>query len=51
MSIIASMDDCIYYHHRTGNFVNLKETYEVANIKEIIFDEDSDLFYLLANKY
>lgn len=51
MSIIASIDDCIYYHHRTMNFVNLKETYEVSNVKEIIYDIEAQMFYLLANKY
>ena len=33
------------------NFVNLKESYEVSNVKEIIYDIESQMFYLLANKY
>jgi hypothetical protein len=45
------MDDGIYYHHRTGRFVDLKETFKVSNIKEIIYDDEARMFYLLANKY
>jgi len=51
VSIIASMDDCIYYHHRSGKFVDLKESFNISNIKEIIYDDEARLFYLLANKY
>ena len=51
VSIIASMDDGIYYHHRTGRFVDLKETFKVSSIKEIIYDEEARMFYLLANKF
>jgi hypothetical protein len=45
------MDDCIYYHHKTAKFIDLKEAYKVSNIKEIIYDEEAQLFYLLANKF
>ena len=51
VSIIASMDDGIYYNHKTGKFLDLKESFKVSNIKEIIYDDEARLFYLLANKY
>jgi hypothetical protein len=45
------MDDGIYYHHRKNKFVDLKEAFKVSSIKEIIYDSEARLFYLLANKY
>ena len=51
VSIIASMDDGIYYNHRTRVFADLDELYSISNIKEIIHDHEEKVFYMLANKY
>ena len=51
VSIIASMDDGIYYNHRTRVFVDLDELFSISNIKEIIHDHEEKVFYMLANKY
>ena len=49
--IVASMDDGIYIHKTKKEEVDIDEQYKIANIKEIIFDTDDDVFYILANKY
>ena len=51
MSIIASIDDRIYYNHMNNKQVDLDETFKISNIKEIIYDDEERLFYMLANKY
>ena len=51
MSIIASIDDGIYYNHKTRLYVDLDEEFKISNIKEIIHDHEDRVFYLLANKY
>lgn len=49
--IVASMDDGIYINSKTKVEVDIDEQYKIANIKEIIFDTDDDVFYILSNKY
>jgi hypothetical protein len=51
VSIIASIDDGIYYNNRSKEQIDLDETFKVCNIKEIIYDDEEKLFYMLANKY
>jgi len=51
VSIIASIDDGIYYNHKTGLYVDLDEEFRISNIKEIIHDHEDRVFYLLANKF
>ena len=49
--VIASMDDGIYINSKTKQEVDIDEQYKIGNIKEIIFDTDDDVFYILSNKY
>jgi hypothetical protein len=49
--VIASMDDGIYINSKTKQEVDIDEQYNIGNIKEIIFDTDDDVFYILSNKY
>jgi hypothetical protein len=49
--IVASMDDGIYINTKEKKEVDIDEEYKIANIKEIIFDTDDDVFYILTNKY
>ena len=45
------MDDGIYINSKTKQEVDIDEQYKIGNIKEIIFDTDDDVFYILSNKY
>ena len=51
VAIVASQDDGIYYNFKNKKFVDLDEKYDITNIKEIIYDHEEKVFYLLANKY
>ena len=48
---MASPEDGIYYDKKKQLEVDIDETYEISNIKEIIYDHEEGYFYLLANKY
>ena len=49
--IVSSNDDGLYIDMNKDLEVDIDEEYQIANIKEIIFDTDDDVFYILANKY
>ena len=49
--VTASQEDGIYVDTTTGFEYDLDEKYEISVIKEIVYDEEDQLFYLLANKY
>ena len=49
--VVASPEDGIYYNKKSQLEVDIDETYEISNIKEIIYDHEEGYFYLLANKY
>jgi len=49
--VIASQDDGIYYNFKTRKFIDLDEKYDISNIKEIIYDHEEKVFYILCNKY
>jgi hypothetical protein len=51
VAIVASSEDGIYYNFRTRKMIDLDEKYEISNIKEIIYDHEEKVFYLLSNKY
>lgn len=51
MSIIASKEDGIYYNHRNRKQVDLDREFEISAIKEIIYDHEDKVFYLLANMH
>jgi len=43
--------DGLFVNLNLGFEMDIDATYQVEQIKEIIFDTDEDDFYLLANKY
>jgi hypothetical protein len=49
--IIASPEDAIYLDVANNEEVDLDEHYKIGAIKEIIYDELEDDFYIMANKY
>jgi hypothetical protein len=51
VSIIASMDDGIYFNHRSKKQIDLDDEFKISAIKEIIYDHEDRMFYLLANKH
>ena len=51
VSIIASIDDGIYYNHKRNQLVDLESLYNIGNICEIIHDCEEKCFYMLVNKY
>jgi len=50
-SVIASLEDGIFYNHRTEEFIDLDDLYQISSIKEVIYDTDDHMVYILANKY
>lgn len=49
--IIASPDDGIYLNINEDAEVDIDNEYQIANIKQIIYDNEDDVFYVLCNKY
>lgn len=47
----ASQEDGLYVDTSTNYEYDLDREYEISVIKEIVYDEEDQLFYLLANKY
>ena len=51
IAIIASVEDGIYFNMNNGAWIDLDELYNISLIKEIIHDDQAQMFYLLANKF
>ena len=51
ISILASPEDGIYYHHDRNEAVDIDALYQINVIKEIIHDDEDKCFYLLVNKH
>ena len=49
--IVASPDDALYVNTAKNLEVDLDDLHQIGLIKEIIFDESSNHFFILANKY
>ena len=47
----ASQEDGLYVDTSKHFEYDLDDKYEISVIKEIVYDEEDQLFYLLANKY
>ena len=50
-SIVSGISECIYFNHNENMMIDLDELYGIQNIKEIEYDAEDKVFYLLANKY
>lgn len=51
MLVIASENDGIFVDLVNEIEIDLDEKFNIGCIKEIIYDEEDRVFYLLANKY
>jgi hypothetical protein len=49
--VTASQEDGLYVDTSLSFEYDLDDKYEISVIKEIVYDEEDQLFYLLANKY
>ena len=49
--IIASPDDGIYINLNEETEVDIDAEYQIANIKQIIYDHEDGVFYVLSNKF
>ena len=49
--VIASAEDGVYVDLIKKSEVDLDQKFEINCIKEIIHDEEDEVFYILANKY
>ena len=49
--VICSDTDGIYYNSNTGEEQDIDDLYNITSIKEIIYDKDESVFFLLANKF
>lgn len=49
--VIASPTDAIYYDSTKNIEIDLDQQFKVDLIKQIVYDEEDSLFYILANKY
>ena len=51
MSVVASIEDGYYWHHETKTLVDLDQEYKVMNFKNVTYDPEDKLFYIIVNKY
>ena len=51
VSIVASLEDGIFYNHLTEEFIDLDDLFEISSIKEIVYDHEDRMVYILANRY
>ena len=51
VSVVASLEDGLFYNHLTEEFVDLDDLYQIGAIKEIIYDHEDCMIYVLANKF
>lgn len=49
--LVASQEDCIYINLKDQIEVDVDRNYSVSAIKEIIYDHEDGVFYMLANKF
>ena len=50
MGIIASSDDALWVNVSTQEEVDIDEIYNISAIQAIVFDNEENMFYILANK-
>ena len=51
VSVVASIEDGYYWHNETKTLVDLDQEYKVCNFKNVTFDSEDKLFYVIVNKY
>jgi hypothetical protein len=49
--LVASQEDCIYINIKDEIEVDIDDNYSVSAIKEIIYDYEDGVFFVLSNKY
>lgn len=48
---MASIEDGYYWNHETKTLVDLDQEYKVMNFKNVTYDSEDKLFYIIVNKY
>jgi hypothetical protein len=48
--VLASFNDGVWYNHKEDEEIDLDEHYKIDLIKNIVYDEEDKVFYLLCNK-
>tara|TARA_B110001450_G_scaffold143818_1_gene134555 strand:+ start:647 stop:916 length:270 start_codon:yes stop_codon:yes gene_type:complete len=48
--IVSSQSDGLYINMKSGHEIDLDEAFEITDIKNILYDEEDQMFYLLANR-
>lgn len=51
MSVVTGPKDCIYYNHKTNEQFDLDSHFNAQAIKELEYDPEERVFYLLFNNY
>ena len=50
MFIVASEEDCVYVNMTKRIEIDIDEKFHISSIKQLIYDEEDQMFYILANK-
>ena len=50
-TILCDTENCIYYNHRTRDLIDLDNLYQISRIKMVEYDEEDEVFYILANQF
>ena len=51
VAIIASVEDGMYINMQKNHQEDLDQLYQISSIREIIYDHEENVFYILSNKY
>ena len=51
IAIVSSPDDGIYYKFNAKEFIDLDIKFKIGSINTIVYDNEEQHFYMLANKF
>ena len=51
MSVVASIEDGYYWNNDTKTLVDLDQEFKIMNFKNVCYDSEDKLFYIIVNKY
>ena len=50
-SIVSNIHESAFFNHETGHGIYIGEMFNISLIREIVYDNDTNQFFILANKY
>lgn len=50
-AIIAESKDAIFYNIKKNIWIDLDEKYKIKSIKQVVYDYEDQVFYLMANRF